>query len=84
MEEKFSDTTTYIKLSKDPTQDIKQEIAQQLNSLLEEGIIDKTLKRQLYPKETQVPRAWLAEDTQRGIPTPRDSGWNKQCNAKDR
>ena len=45
MEEKFSDTTTYIKLSKDPTQDIKQEIAQQLKSLMDEGIIDKTLKK---------------------------------------
>ena len=57
MEEKFSDTSTYVKMNRDPTQEIKDELAGQLHELLESGMIDKGLHRQLCPNTTQNPRA---------------------------
>ena len=41
MEEKFSDTSTYVKIQKDPTQEIRQEIIDQLIYLEDSGYIDK-------------------------------------------
>ena len=58
MEEKLSDTTTYMKIDKDPTMEIKKELASQLQELLKEEIIDKNLHRQLYPNRTQITRAY--------------------------
>ena len=58
MEEKFADTTTYVRIENDPTQEIKEELSSQLLSLLDSGIIDKNLHRDLFPKTTQIPRAY--------------------------
>ena len=41
MEEKLSDTTTYVRIERDPTQEIKDELTSQLHDLLESGVIDK-------------------------------------------
>ena len=58
MEEKLSDTTTYVRMERDPTQEIKDQLASQLHDLLNSGVIDKALHRQLYPNTTQIPRAY--------------------------
>ena len=58
MEEKFSDTTTYVRIENDPNQEIKEELSSQLLSLLDSRIIDKNLHRDLFPKTTQIPRAY--------------------------
>ena len=58
MEEKLADVTTYVRIEKDPTLEIKDELAGQLQKLLDSGVIDENLKRDLYPKTTQIPRAY--------------------------
>ena len=72
MEEKLGDTTTYIKIDKDHTMEIKKELASQLHELLQEEVIDKTLHRQLYPNCTQIPRAYGSPETHKdGYPPER-------------
>ena len=58
MEEKLADVTTYVRIEKDPTLEIKDKLAGQLQKLLDSGVIDENLKRDLYPKTTQIPRAY--------------------------
>ena len=58
MEEKLSDETTYKRIEKDPTQEIKQELVQQLKELKDEGIIDEKLHKELSPGACQIPRAY--------------------------
>ena len=58
MEEKFSDTSTYVKIQKDPTQEIRQEIIDQLIYLEDSGYIDKKTHLQLHPNRAQIPRAY--------------------------
>ena len=58
MEEKLNDTTTYMKIDKDPIMEIKKELASEIQELLKEEIINKNLHRQLYPNTTQIPRAY--------------------------
>ena len=58
MEERLSDQSTYKQIKDDPTQEIRQEIVQQLINLHESGIIDDRLHSNLYPNSTQIPRAY--------------------------
>ena len=50
--------TTYKRIEKDPTQEIKQELVQQLKELKDEGIIDEKLHKELSPGACQIPRAY--------------------------
>ena len=68
IEEKLTDTTTYIMLDKEPTQELSDELKGQLNHLLNSSMIDENLKRQLYPKEAQIPGAYGSPKiTRKGI-----------------
>ena len=67
MEEKFSDTSTYIKIQKDPTQEIRQEIIDQLIYLENSGSIDKKTNLQLHPNRAQTPRAYGSPKIRKGI-----------------
>ena len=58
MEEKLSDTTTYKPIEIDPTQQLRQEIIEQLLTLQKSGVINDKLYDELYPHTAQVPRAY--------------------------
>ena len=58
MEVKFSDQTTYQMIEKDPTQEIKENTIEQLNSLKKKGHIEEKLYDKLYPHVAQIPRAY--------------------------
>ena len=58
MEEKLSDTTNYKLIEIDPTQQLRQEIIEQLLTLQKSGVINDKLYDELYPHTAQVPRAY--------------------------
>ena len=58
MKVKFSDQTTYQMIEKDPTQEIKENIIEQLKSLKKKGHIGEELYDKLYPHVAQIPRAY--------------------------
>lgn len=52
----LSDTKTYKKVNRDPTQNYKKEFAKVLKDLLERQVIDRTLHKKLYPTSDQPPK----------------------------
>ena len=58
METKLKDETTYKKLMKDPTEDIKKELSTKLNQLKEEEEIDLKTFYKLSPTKTRIPRMY--------------------------
>ena len=52
----LNDKKTYKKLTRDPTQKYKSEFSKVLKDLVDEGIIEKPLQRQLSPTSDQAPR----------------------------
>ena len=55
-EDLLPDESTYVKLSRDPTQKYKKEIADQLRGLKETGMLSNNLYRRLYPTTDTAPR----------------------------
>ena len=58
MEEKLADETTYMKIERDPTYEIKDEISKKLKEIEEEGEINNGLYLRLLPRKTQIPRMY--------------------------
>ena len=58
MEEKLSDQTTYKLIEKDPTEEIKTAISNQLNKIKDEGQIDNKTFFRLFPTKTRIPRMY--------------------------
>ena len=58
MEEKLSDETTYKRIEKDPTEEIKTEISAHLNKIKDEGQIDNKTFYRLFPTKTRIPRMY--------------------------
>ena len=58
MEEKLSDETTYKKIEKDPTEEIKTAISSHLNKIKEEGQIDNKTFYKLFPTKARIPRMY--------------------------
>ena len=58
MEDKLKDETTYKRIQKDPTREIKDEITKHLRDMKEEGEIDNKLYLRLLPTKTQIPRMY--------------------------
>ena len=58
MEEKLSDETTYKKIEKDPTDEIKTRISDHLKKVKEEGQIDQRTFYQLSPTKARIPRMY--------------------------
>ena len=58
MEEKLSEETTYKKIEKDPTMDIKETLSRQLKEIKDQGQMDEQQYRRLYPTQTQIPRMY--------------------------
>lgn len=52
----LSDTKTYKKVNRDPTQNYKKEFAKVLKDLLDRQVIDRTLHKKLYPTSDQPPK----------------------------
>ena len=58
MEEKLKDETTYKRITKDPTDGIKEELSKKLNELKESGEIDIKTFYRLSPTRTRIPRMY--------------------------
>ena len=58
MEEKLSDETTYKKIKKDPTNEIKEGLTKILNEIKEEGQLDHRTYFRLTPTKTRIPRMY--------------------------
>ena len=58
MSQKLGDETTYKLIEEDPTESIKEEIATQLNNMMKAGQIENSLRLQLSPTQTQIPRMY--------------------------
>ena len=56
MEEKLADTTTYKRLEKDPTQEIRKELYKELKKLKANEHITKDQYTRIKPVRTQIPR----------------------------
>ena len=55
-EDLLHDKSTYVTLSRDPTQKYKKGIADQLSDLKETGVLSNSLYRRLYPTTDTAPR----------------------------
>ena len=58
MEEKLSDETTYKRIEKDQTYEIKTEISAHLNKRKDDGEIDNKTFFRLFPTKTRIPRMY--------------------------
>ena len=58
MEMKLKDETTYKRIDEDPTEQLKEEIASQLNDIMTNGQIDNATRLRLSPTQTQIPRMY--------------------------
>ena len=58
MEEKLSDVTTYQKIEKDPTNNIKEALSKQLQKIKDEKQIDNRTFYRLQPTKTKIPRMY--------------------------
>ena len=58
MEEKLKDETTYKRIEKDPTGEIKKALAEKLDKLKEEEQIDQKTYYRLYPTKEKIPRMY--------------------------
>ena len=56
MEEKLKEVTTYKRLERDPTHQIKEKLSSKLKEIHENGEINYALYRKLLPTRTQIPR----------------------------
>ena len=56
MEEKLADTNTYQPLKSDPTLEIQSSLIDRLKIICDELQISETQYRDLYPRETKIPR----------------------------
>ena len=56
MEEKLADTSTYKRLEKDPTQEIRKALYEKLKHLKDTEHIDNEIYHQIKPVKTQIPR----------------------------
>ena len=69
MEDKLKDETTYNRIEKDPTIEIKDEITQHLRDMKEGVEIDNKLYLRLLPRKTQIPRMYgLPKSTKKITP----------------
>ena len=58
MEEKLKDRTTYEPIKKDPTNEIKEALAKELQRIKEEGQLDNKTFYRLQPTKTKIPRMY--------------------------
>ena len=58
MEEKLKDETTYRPIEKDPTNEIKKALTDQLDKIKEEKQIDQRTYYKLYPTKERIPRMY--------------------------
>ena len=77
MEDKFSDTSTYIKIQKDLTQEIRQEIIDQLIYLENSGYIDKKTHLELHPNRADTSSLWKPKETLGRISSEENCRWDE-------
>ena len=58
MEEKLKDETTYKRIERDPTNEIKKALASQLEKIKGEKQIDQRTYYRLYPTKEKIPRMY--------------------------
>ena len=58
MEEKLKDETTYKRIEKDPTEEIRKSLQEQLEKIKTEGQIDQRTFFHLSPTKTRIPRMY--------------------------